>query len=163
MKLSPPTEDELEAIRAGSMEYGADIFKVIGGKTLLIAREGRKEVFLVSREAEKLLTHLGEVYCIGLSLGELKRKKFRLGLEGAFLIAKESKNKVIVNERGEQLSLYGRDIFINSVLKYPPLKENMKCLIVNRQEEPLALGVFRGGKVFVENIKDRGWYLRKGG
>ncbi len=162
MNFSPPTENELELIREGSMEYGADILRAIRERSLLVAH-GRREVFLVSEEADKLLGNLDGVYCAGLSLGEIKGKKFKLGLEGAFLIAREAANRIVVNDRSEQLSLYGRDIFINSVLRYPPLKEGMKCLIVNRHGEPLALGIFRGGRVFVDNVRDRGWYLRKGG
>jgi len=152
-------EEELEGIRQGFLRFGVELPEAFKGKELFVSRQ---EVFLVAPQAAEILDTLAP-YCAGLSIGRFRGQKFLLGLEGAYLISREAKNKVVVDPRGEQLSLYGRDIFINSVLKYPPLASGQECLIVNQNEEPLALGAFKGGRVFVKNLKDRGWYLRKGG
>lgn len=160
MRFRELSSKELETLERGFSEYGAKI--ELPGK-LMLSFNGRREVVLLSEEAFKLLKRLGEAYSAGLKLGEIKRKKFKLDLEGAFLISRHARNVVVVNSRGEELALYGRDIFINSVLKYPELKKGERCLIVNTKKEALAIGRFRGESVFVENIKDRGWYLRKGG
>lgn len=162
MELARPNERELGAIREGSRRYGADLLKIAGGE-LFVSRGEPKEVSLLSKKGAEILKRIGDVYCAGLSLGELKGGRFNLGLEGAFLIAKLALKKVVVNQKGEQLSLYGRDIFIDSVLKHPKLSRGEDCLIVNRQGEPLAIGVFTGKRVLVKNRRDRGWYLRKGG
>ncbi len=160
MKFRELSSKELEALKRGLQEYGA---KADFPGKLMLSFNGRREVVLLSEEAFELLKRLGEAYSAGLKLGEIKRKKFKLDLEGAFLISRQAENVVVVNSKGEELALYGRDIFINSVLQYPELKKGERCLIVNTKKEALAIGRFTGEKVFVENIKDRGWYLRKGG
>lgn len=42
------------------------------------------------------------------------------------------------------------------------LKVGDRVLIVNERDERVGIGKVRKGEVFIENLVDRGWYLRKG-
>ena len=63
-----------------------------------------------------------EPYCLGLLIGEIKHKKFELGLEGTTLIVSMAKKKATVDEKTEQLVLYGKDVFFKSVIAGKNLK-----------------------------------------
>ncbi|WP_456471820.1 NIP7 pre-PUA domain-containing protein [Methanocaldococcus sp.] len=99
-----------------------------------------------------------DVYLIGNVFGDFKRK-FRLSLEGFSLIAdKIVDNYCIVNEKGETLFLYGRDIFKKSILE---IKGSGRLAVFNKNREFLGIGIKEGD--IIKNVKDKGWYLREGG
>jgi ribosome biogenesis protein Nip4 len=163
MKFRSLYPDEREIVRKVSKDYGLNVDTALKGKKLMTVTGGRREVFITNRQTAKLAEKIKkEPYTIGLFIGEIKRRRFDLGLEGATLIAPLAKKKVMVDEKAEQLVLYGRDVLSKSVIKGKELKAGDKCLIVNHHGEAIALGRVKKDKIFVENLKDRGWYLRKG-
>ncbi len=161
MKFKELGHEEKE-ILTGLEAYGLEPWEVLREKVLLVSHNGRREVFASNKDVAGVLHRMKhEPYFAGLYLGEIKKGKFLLGLEGGTLLARHADKTITVDDKVEQLVLYGRDVFINSILKYGyPLKHGDKCLILNREGEFLAVGRFRDD--IVENLLDKGWYLRKG-
>ncbi len=157
-ELSPEERRVLEGLK----EYGVDPGTVLHDRVLLAAHNGRKEIFASNKKALHMLSRMKhEPYFAGLYLGEIKGGKFHLGLEGGTLLSRQASKTITVDDNVEKLVLYGRDVFINSILKYGhPLKQGDKCLILNKNGEFLAIGRLRGN--IIENLLDKGWYLRKG-
>ncbi len=163
MKIARASKAEMEIIGRGVERYGASLKGLLRRRELLVAKNGRQVVSVASRKVLKTLKRMKhEPYSAGLAIGEIKKGEFRLGLEGAYLIAGRASKYVKVNEKGEQLVLYGRDVFINSVVEQGEIRKGDPCFILNLRGEPLALGRVRMEDVFVENLQDRGMYLRKG-
>ncbi|WP_457556191.1 hypothetical protein [Candidatus Pyrohabitans sp.] len=163
MRISPASKRERSIIEKGVEQYGSGLKEVLRSRVLLVAKNGRRMVSVASPELAGVLRQMKhEPYCAGLEIGELKRGGFKLGLEGAYLIAGRAGKYVKVNRKGEQLVLYGRDVFIGSVVEQGELSRGDPCLILNERGEALAVGRVDGGEVFVTNLRDRGMYLRKG-
>lgn len=163
MRVARASRSIARAVERGVAEYGASLRGLLRGRLLLVANNGRRAVSVAPRKVEEVLRRLKrEPYCAGLEIGELKRGRFRLGLEGAYLIAGRARKYIKVNPKGEQLVLYGRDVFIGSVVEQGELKKGDPCLILNERGEALAIGRVEEGEVFVANLRDRGMYLRKG-
>ncbi len=114
-----------------------------------------------------------QLYFAGLKIGEIN-KKFKAALPLLWIIKDYAKNKVWVNEKAEQLFLYGRDIFASSIIKIEQkLRRGDLAIILNKLDEPLGLGkmlvdakyILLGGInedfVAVKNLMDMGWYIRK--
>lgn len=162
MKFRELSEGEKKILEGLNKEYLADLDQALRGKALVVSHDGRREVFTTNKETLRVLRKMRvEPYFLGLYLGEIKGQRFILGLEGGTLITPSSKKRITVDDRVEQLVLYGRDVFINSVHKSDlRLKEGDKCLVLNREGEFLAIGRVRGR--IVRNLLDKGWYLRKG-
>ncbi|MCS7130954.1 MAG: hypothetical protein NZ872_06000 [Archaeoglobaceae archaeon] len=133
----------------------------------LIAKN--KELYAVSEELYDFLRQR-KVDCIaGIKVGEVG-KRLRLTLEGAFWLMKNENKKVWVNERGEMLFLYGRDIFSGSIIEVGEFEENEVVFVCNHYGDILGIGRSRfsakeikrlpENRVVVENLVDRGAYLR---
>ncbi len=132
-----------------------------------------KEVFALSKDLSNFIKRFKLNYvCIGIKVGEVGCRRFRFSLEGTFYLIKRERKKVYVDERGEMLFLYGRDIFARSVVGITDdVKENDIVFVCNTKGDILGLGKsrFDAGKykevdedrVVVENLIDRGEYLRK--
>ena len=163
MKISRAGKGEERLIRRGVERYGASLEEVLRYRELLVARNGRQVVSIAPRRVLETLRRMKrEPYSAGLEIGEIKRGEFKLGLEGAYLISGRAEKYVKVNEKGEQLVLYGRDVFIESVVEQGKIDKGDPCIILNLRGEALAIGRVAMHKVFVENLRDRGMYLRKG-
>ncbi|MFQ5814906.1 MAG: PUA domain-containing protein [Candidatus Hydrothermarchaeaceae archaeon] len=161
MKFAPLGADERRALRELGNEFGVDIDEVLGDKTLLMALDGRREIYATIQEVVDVLDALGRnPYSVGLYIGEVKRGRFFLGLEGAYLFASHTDKKIVVDDNAEQLVLYGRDVFSKSVVDFSACGHGDRCLMVNTKGEPLGIGRVETG--MVKNLMDRGWYLRKG-
>lgn len=157
-ELSSDGKRVLDKLRS---EYGADPWEVLKDKVLFVSKNGRREVFASNKEVLGVLRRMKhEAYFVGLYLGEIKGRRFLLGLEGGSLLSKGAAKAITVDDKVEQLVLYGRDVFINSILKYRKPFEHGKCLILNRKDEFLGIGRIKGN--IIENLLDKGWYLRKG-
>ena len=128
-----------------------------------------KEVFAVSRELYEFLKER-ELNCIaGVKIGEIS-KRLRLTLEGSFWLMKNERKKVWVNEHGEMLFLYGRDIFYGSIIKAGDFDENEVVFVCNSYGDIIGLGRSRfnssdfeklpKNRVVIDNLVDRGAYLR---
>lgn len=156
---------ELQTLRELRRELGPDMDRALKGRKVLVAQGGRREVFLASRRACRTLAAMGrEPYFAGLYIGEVRKGNFVLGLEGAALIGREAR-RVYVSDEAEQLVLYGRDVFSKSVTKaVGEPRQGDRCLIVNSRSEVIGIGRFKGPReeVSIENVLDRGWYLRRG-
>jgi 60S ribosome subunit biogenesis protein NIP7 len=95
-------------------------------------------------------------------------------MQGADLIARISRNfpHVIVNESSENLILYGRDVFGQSIIKTSEMvRENEIVILLNTKNEPLGVGrtkasgksLLRHGKCTILTLVDAGSYLRSEG
>ncbi len=160
----PINNEEKEVLKTLGEEFEVDIEQVFRDKTILVGEGKRKEVFITNKATNKQLNYMQRMpYFAGLYIGDIKGKKFLLGLEGANIISKYSNKKVVVDQKTEQLVLYGRDIFSKSARHlYKEADVGDRILIVNENNECLGIGVLNKGEVLVKNIMDRGWYLRKG-
>ncbi|MET1123954.1 MAG: PUA domain-containing protein [Archaeoglobaceae archaeon] len=128
-----------------------------------------KEVYGVSAELLEILEKLKVDCYAGVKLGEVGRR-LRLTLEGTFWLLGNDRKKVWVNEKGEMLFLYGRDIFTSSVERCSEFGENEVVFVCNRFGDVLGIGKSRFSseklaevdpdRVFVENLVDRGAYIR---
>lgn len=140
---------------------------------LLVHQTGNvKEVYALTPELSEFLKNSGvKAVSAGIKVGEVG-KRFRLTLEGAFFLVKTKKKRVYVNRKGEMLFLYGRDIFASSVMKTSPdIRENDVVFVCNTMGDILGIGKSRYNgdrmrsveedRVVVENLVDRGEYLRK--
>jgi len=130
----------------------------------LLYHRDRYDVIYATEEVLKNLRLFKDIYGAGLIFGNFKKKedkiKFTLSLEGMDLISRDIvKNYAVVNRKGEVLFLYGRDIFLSSVLE---LKGGGRLAIFNRDREFLGIGNYGGGDI-IKNVIDKGWYLREGG
>ncbi len=164
IKFRPINNEEKEVLKTLGEEFEVDIEQVFKDKMILVGEGKRKEVFITNKATNKQLNRMqGMPYFAGLYIGDIKGKKFLLGLEGANIISKYCNKKVVVDKKTEQLVLYGRDIFSKSVRHlYKEADVGNRILIVNENNECLGIGVLNKGDVLVKNIIDRGWYLRKG-
>ena len=130
----------------------------------LLYDKDRYDVIYTTKDVLKNLKLFKNIYGAGLIFGSFKKSKdkikFTLSLEGMTLISKDIvKNYAVVNRKGEILFLYGRDIFLSSVLE---LKGGGRLAIFNIDREFLGIGNYGGGKI-IKNVIDKGWYLREGG
>jgi 60S ribosome subunit biogenesis protein NIP7 len=185
--LRKPSKKELKVILPALRAFGStDFLKdnelllldiVIGedGSRKIVDKDAKgriREVYALSKDLVKFL----ELYKLnfvhaGLKVGEVGSRRFRFSLEGSFYLAKKDKKRVYVNEKGEMLFLYGRDIFAESVLRATSdVEENDIVFVCNRNGDILGIGKARfdarrikeaGSRVVVENLVDRGEYLRK--
>ncbi|MET1102318.1 MAG: hypothetical protein ABWW69_07590 [Pyrodictiaceae archaeon] len=139
---------------------------------------------LISVYSPKTMKHILEkldeayLYWAGIQIAMLHEDKVipALGALSLLELAGIERNFVVVNERGEKLFLYGRDLFKNSI-KEAHL-ENLSCtrgIVIVLNEEMIGLGWGRvknprfnrrTKKViefdYIENLIDLGWYLRSG-
>ncbi|ACX72626.1 Protein of unknown function UPF0113 [Methanocaldococcus vulcanius M7] len=125
----------------------------------LVALEGNwTTVCYTNPSVIKVLKNFNNIFSVGNIFGEI-RKDFKLSLEGFTIISNGIMNNyAIVNEKAEELFLYGRDVFKNSILE---IKGSGRIAVFNKNREFLGIGFFDGK--MIKNIKDKGWYLREGG
>ncbi len=174
--LRRPKKKELKVISSALRAFGSVDF--LKDNELLILEShisGRtvKEAYALSKDLAKFL----ELYKLdfvsaGIKVGEVGSRRFRFSLEGAFYLVKRNRKKVYVNEKGEMLFLYGRDIFAESVVEVTEdVRENDVVFVCNTKGDVLGIGRARfdagrmkevaKDRVVVENLVDRGEYLRK--
>jgi 60S ribosome subunit biogenesis protein NIP7 len=155
-----------------------DAARFFGFKSLLKVYDFRLEngkVFMLSMQLGVAVDEMPEklkerLVFAGIKVGEVGRK-FRFTLEGSFFLARKERKKVYVNEMAEKLFLYGRDVFSSSIIKDSgDIMENDTVFVCNVWGDILGIGKARyasevigkkGEKIAVENLVDRGEYLRK--
>lgn len=96
----------------------------------------------------------------GLPLGTTG-KYFKPSLYLLEILSKKSTNKILINDKAEWLFLCGRDVFQESITS-----DNSKTdllLVQNQRNENLGLGkkTWKGKKLIIKNIMDRGDFLRR--
>ncbi len=167
MEIRKPRKKELKVILNALRFYKS--LDVISNFDVFVRENDRKEVIFASRDLAEFINQLKNIYFFGIKVGEVGRR-FRFSLEGAFWLVKNDKKKVWVNEKGEMLFLYGRDIFKASVLKVGDFDENEIVFVCNKYGDIIGIGKSRfpsnmlkfvdEDRVFVENLVDRGEYIR---
>jgi 60S ribosome subunit biogenesis protein NIP7 len=173
-----PARAERTEINRALDRWGA--FEFFKDKALLIEKDGKKKVVVClatdtdSKVEEVMTIHTTNLYRSGLAIGELK-KQFIPSIAGADLFARygeRNKFYVVVNEKAENLLLYGRDIMGESVTEASDaLRENELVIVLNKWFEAIAVGrtrfagrsLLQKGRVTITNISDAGYYLREEG
>ncbi len=173
MELREPNKKELKTIFSAFKAYGFSL----NGKRIVIReindkKRRIKEVIMLSEDLYRFISNFNLNWTFaGLKIGEVG-KRFRFSIEGCFYIAKKKRKRVYVNDRGEMLFLYGRDLFSGSIVKVTEdVKENDFVMVCNKDGDIIGIGKSRfdadvirsieSDRVVVENLLDRGEYLRK--
>ncbi|MFW9922129.1 MAG: PUA domain-containing protein [Candidatus Thorarchaeota archaeon] len=150
--------------------------KFLENKYFIIGEGKWREIFLVNKETYDLFTteSLLPPYSIGLGFGEFKGNNLLLGLGGLYLLSEITKKKITISEDAEQLFLYSRNIFGDSIIECTgSYEKGVKVLVVNQKKDVLGIGKFEidsdeiknpenKQREIVKNLIDLGWYLRKG-
>ncbi len=160
MKFRDLKDYEKKLIEKEILRYTPkNFFETFNFDRLVILKNKWLTVCYLSYDAKKKLKFFDEIYTVGNVFGEIKNNKFKLSLEGFTIISNYiNKNYAIINEKGETLFLYGRDIFNNSIVY---INGSGRIAVFNKNRDFLGIGYFDGK--MIKNIKDKGWYLRKGG
>ena len=168
MALRTPREKELKRIKNALRFFNSLSF--LDEFEILIREGERKEVIALTKELWEFINQNKLECIVGIKIGEVG-KRLRLTIEGAYWIVKTDRRKVWVNERGEMLFLYGRDIFASSVIKAEGFRENEIVFVCNSDGDVIGIGKSRfdcerikdveSDRVVVENLVDRGEYIRK--
>lgn len=137
------------------------------------------DLFLIPHKLEKEISKIKDNSSIkfsGIPLGFIKENHFYLSLEASELFFKsniiESKNILVLTEKGEKSILYGNPIKKSMILNISSeVIANMIIFVINKNREFLGLGF---SKLNYERIKkldeeeevaliliDKGVYLRK--
>lgn len=167
--LRRPKGREWKVIRSALKAFGSIDF-LNDYELMVLEKNGKREVYALSKDLLGFLNIDGLVLA-GIKVGEVGRR-FRFTLEGSFYLVKRDRKRVTVNERGEMLFLYGRDVFARSVVDVSEdVRENDIVFVCNVRGDRLGLGRARfdadrireveGDRVVVDNLIDRGEYLRK--
>ena len=102
---------------------------------------------------------------IGLYLGENKDGKFNPSLPLLLMISKETNEKVIIKDIGENDFLYGKNLRPRHIIKIEgTIKEGFLKIVVNERNECLGLAKLKklaGDEASFRNILDLGNYLRR--
>lgn len=153
VRMKTATSRERDAIQAYLLQYGVDISVLegtlvrIGKKVFLV----RKEVFDVARDIERRKI---TPYALGVEIGTLT-EEFEPSIQLADLLAGKTEEKTVINEEGEKLFSYGRDVFVQNILEG---KERGNRIVVNRRGEVQGFGFFDGE--MLRNVVDKGFYVR---
>lgn len=151
--------------------------KIIANYEIISMRGRWIEILLVSEDLLQIfqtLKNFRNPYFLGIHFGDLKGKKFKIGLEGITLIAKYVEEKSILTEKGEKKVLYGRDLRKKDLFDIPIyIKKDDLSILTNKDGDILGLGKYLFHREEIENLSenmmilkniiDKGWYLRKGG
>ena len=136
-----------------------------------------KDIFLISPSKLKLIKFLPskEIKHFSILIGNInKKKQFNYQFETLELIKNFTNKKILVDSKGEQTTLYGRNVTKKMIKKsFSPLKSGKKNIIINEYDEVLGLGKSlinqnqfdetEEKKIVIKVLLDKGWYLRKGG
>lgn len=167
-----PAKDEKTQIYRALNKWG--VFEYFRYKPLIIQKIDKIKLVCVVTYALQEAVTITDPYHAGLAIGQL-RKQFMPSIAGADLFARHAKkNKyyIVVNERAENLALYGRDVMGESIVEASEsLHQNELVILLNRRFEAIAIGrtrfggklLFQTGKATISNLADAGFYLRKEG
>jgi 60S ribosome subunit biogenesis protein NIP7 len=174
--IRAPTSQEITQLKRSFHRWG--VFAFMESQKVLINynRTTNQREILVTTEASLDMLEKANLQPkeVGLSIGQIRNKKFIPSLPGAEIIAKHSIAfpYVVVNRIGEALVLYGRDIFGDSIIEVSKnLNQNQAAIILNQDRESIGIGqtrfsednLFKKGVVTVYTLLDAGIYLRNQG
>jgi len=121
----------------------------------------RDVYYLVNPELRGIKNIVSEnEFSMGIPLGK-KGKQFEPSAFLLELLSGMSDNKLFVNQKAEWLFLCERDVFPESIIK-----DNARgklFLVQNERDENLGLGrkVKKDNKLLIQNVFDRGDFLRR--
>jgi 60S ribosome subunit biogenesis protein NIP7 len=132
------------------------------------------EVYICSNREQKELTIKLQPIHSGIIIGQVRKKKFLPNLNFAELVVNYNPRfnypYVILENKGANLALYGRDIMGNSILDFfHEIKENQILIIFNQKKEVIGIGRSRYNnnlitqidKITIDNIQDIGTHYLK--
>ncbi|HEY0580504.1 MAG TPA: hypothetical protein VGC75_07325 [Candidatus Nitrosocosmicus sp.] len=132
------------------------------------------EVYICSNREQKELTIKLQPIHSGIIIGEVRNKKFLPNLNFAEIVVNYNPRLnypyVILENKGANLALYGRDIMGNSILDFfHEIKENQILIIFNQKKEVIGIGRSRYNnnlitqidKITIDNIQDIGTHYLK--
>ena len=165
------TKQETTIIRREFNKWG--LYNYIHDKEFVIKANqsnNNKDLFIIPIDLKDFIYY---PYCCygGLQIGVLKNKKFFPSITFFTIVAKHSNSflYVIVDSITENLVLYGKDVFGDSIIyASPDIKQNSLIFILNKHKEFLGIGKSRfqttrineKGKVTISTLFDLGLYLR---
>ena len=171
--MREPNRKERTQINRAFDRWG--VFEFFQDKSLLIQMTRKERVVcLVTNELKNVMQIMVHPYVAGLPIAEIK-KQFIPSMAGAELFArygKRNKFYIVINDRAEQLVLYGRDIMGESIIQASELlDQNELVILLNRKLHAISIGrtrfpgglLFQRGKVTISNVADAGYYLREEG
>lgn len=167
-----PTRGEMTALKRSYSNLGCFEYFEEKNKCILIKDRSNtkaKEIYLTSESAGELAISIQPAH-VGLLIGRLGNRLI-LSLEGAGMAHKAGCKVpfVTVNENGERLVLYGRDVFGQSIIDASiDIQANQNLIILNNKLEIIAIGrarfpnplLFKEDSTTVINLLDIGYYLR---
>ena len=118
-----------------------------------------KKVFLVDRRLWMITKGINRQYkvtpyAVGTEIGTVE-KEFEPSIELAGVLSGYTGAKTVINEEGEKLFTYGRDVFEQNIVDG---KEKGMRIVINNKKEVLGFGFFDGN--MLNNVVDKGFYLR---
>jgi 60S ribosome subunit biogenesis protein NIP7 len=132
------------------------------------------EVHICSNREQKELTIKLQPMHSGSIIGQVRNKKFLPNLNFAELVVNYNPRfnypYVILENKGANLALYGRDIMGNSILDFfHEIKENQILIIFNQKKEVIGIGRSRFNnnlitqidKITIDNVQDIGTHYLK--
>jgi ribosome biogenesis protein Nip4 len=132
------------------------------------------EVYICSNREQKELTIKLQPMHSGIIIGQVRNKKFLPNLNFAELVVNHNPRLnypyVILENKGANLALYGRDIMGNSILDFfHEIKENQILIIFNQKKEVIGIGRSRFNnnlitqidKITIDNVQDIGTHYLK--
>jgi 60S ribosome subunit biogenesis protein NIP7 len=167
-----PTRGEITLLKRTYSKLGCFDYFVQWNKCILI-KDGSstkiREVYLISESAGELAISVKPAHA-GILIGRLGNR-LSLTLEGAGIVYRAGCKVpfVTVNENGERLVLYGRDVFGQSIIDASiDIRANQNLVILNNKLEVIAIGrarypnplLFKQDSITVMNLLDVGYYLR---
>ncbi len=173
LKRVPPEERE-ELARELARRFRSEGVRKVVERMELVKLEGEwTEYFDASRVGvdPEELPGRADPFVAGVPVCERSsRGGIRVHLEGARVLAEEVEEiRVYVREKSAILFTYGRDVLPQGVVEVLGPEEPRLVAVMFRNElGEHCVGVgwlrfTRDGRPMVDNVIDRGWYLRRGG
>jgi 60S ribosome subunit biogenesis protein NIP7 len=132
------------------------------------------EVYICSNKQQSELTIKLQPINSGLIIGKVMNKKFLPNINFAELIISNNPKLnypyVILENKGANLVLYGRDIMGNSIIDFfKEIKENQILIILNQNKEAIGIGrsrynnnlITQNDKITIDTIQDIGTHYLK--
>ena len=132
------------------------------------------EVYICSNKQQSELTVKLQPINSGLIIGKIRNKKFLPNINFAELIVSNNPKlnypHVILENKGANLVLYGRDIMGNSIIDFfKEIKENQLLIILNQNKEVIGIGrsrynnnlITQNDKITIDNVQDIGTHYLK--
>lgn len=113
-----------------------------------------------------------ELSSLGLYLGDIVNKQFRLSISVLYLLAPLTTNRIIISGKGAGSFTYGKSILKESVLEVSEgLKKGQRVIVLNVDRDCLGLATMttneyridrmRPNDLVAKNLADIGLYFRK--